>query len=52
MFDQGEMLLSAESGDKVLETLIGELCPIVGDERPRYSEPSKYVSLVETKDVV
>ena len=52
MFDRGEILLGVESGDEVLETLIGELCFVVGDERSWYSELGKYVSLVETEDVV
>ena len=46
------MLLGIESGNEVPETLIGELCLVVSDERSRYSEPGKYVSLVEMEDVV
>ena len=33
VFDQGEVLLGAELGDEVLETLMGELHPVVGDDR-------------------
>ena len=52
VFDRGEMMFGVELGDEVLKILIGELCPIVCDERLWYFEPSKYISLVETEDVV
>ena len=51
MLDRGEVLLGAELGDEVLETLIGELHPVVGDERLWYLELGKYVSLVKTQDI-
>ena len=46
------MFLGAEFGDEVLETLIDELRPVVSDERLWYLESGKYISLVETEDVV
>ena len=52
MFDRGEVLLGAELGDKVLETLIYELRPVFGDECLWYPESGKYVSLVKTQDIV
>ena len=45
-------MFGIDPSDRVLEILIGELCPIVSDECSRYSELGKYVSLVETEDVV
>ena len=52
VFDGHEVLFGAELGDEVLETLIGELCPVFGDERLYYAESGKYVSFVETKGTV
>ena len=52
MFNEREMLFGAEFGNKVLEALVSELCPIVGDERLWYTESGNHVSFVETKDVV
>ena len=52
MFDRGEMMLGDKPDDEVLEIMISELRPIIGDECSRYSEPRNYVSLVEMEDVV
>ena len=46
------MLLGAKFSDKVLETLISELHPVVSDERLWYLESGKHISLVEMEDVV
>ena len=46
------MLLGAEFGDEALETLIGELGPIVINECLWYPKSEKHVSFVEIEDVV
>ena len=46
------MLFGVEFSDEALETLIGELGFVVRDERSQYPKPSKYVSFLETEDVV
>ena len=46
------MLLGAEFGDEALETLIGELGFVFSDEHLWYPKPGKYVSFVETEDVM
>ena len=46
------MLLGAELGDEVFETLIDELCLIVDHERLWYPKLGEYVLFVETEDIV
>ena len=41
------MLLGAELGDEVFETLISDLYPVVGDKFLWYPESGEHVSLVE-----
>ena len=46
------MLLGVEFGNEALETLIGELGPVVSDECLWNPKLGKHVSFIETKDVV
>ena len=52
VFDRGKMLLGVEFGYEALETLVGELCVVVRDERSWYPELSEHVSFVKMEDIV
>ena len=52
MFNGCDVMFSVELGDTLLETLIGELCPVVSDERLWYAKSGKHVSIVEMEDVM
>ena len=52
MFDGREVLFGIKLGNELLESLVSELRPIIGNECLWYAESGKHVSFVETKDVV
>ena len=46
------MLFDAQFGDKLLESFIGELHLVNGNQRLRYAKPGEHISFVEMQYVM